>query len=175
LAAVTDIQGSVKANDQKASAALVVHGLLFAGILTVVSKLGSTYENATTWQQIAGLVALAIGLAAFLVSVAYLLRAIRPYRPERLEDKLEGRFKRVFFPLENDLKTKDPLGDWRARVDALDFDDILDELTAEVLKLAEVLRFESSRARIGYRWLLAELVAVAAFFVIAAGVAISQI
>ena len=176
LAAVADIGRSVKANDQKASAALVVHGLLFAGILTIVSKLGSTYRDATTWQQDIGLALLGVALAAFLISVGYLLMSLRPYRPTDLEKKMECRYKRVFFPREDDLNLDRPFEAWRDRVNELDKpDDILDTLTAEILKLGKILDFESAKAKVGYYSLFGELVAVAAFFVLAAGVLISRV
>ncbi len=49
---------------------------------------------------------------------------------------------------------------------------ILDELTAEILKLADILRTESDRARWGYLCLAVEGVVVTAFFVLVAAVAI---
>lgn len=173
-AAVVDISGSVKANDQKASAALIVHGLLFAGVVTIVSRLGPVYEHAKTWQRITGTVPLAIALGAFLISIWYLLRALRPYHDEELDQKLKSKYKRVFFPLPKDLDQPDPLSAWRECLDQLDFEDTLDTLTAEVLKLGAILRWESSKTGSGYLWLGAEVAAGAAFFVTAAGVAMSQ-
>jgi hypothetical protein len=129
----------------------VVHGLLFAGTVTVVTKLGPAYHAASSCQRTSAIVLLAISLLAFIVSVAYLLWAMSPYRPTGVEEKVRDKYKRVFFPLRSDLKLAAPFEPWRERITELQPKDILDELTAEALKLADVLHTESTRASIGYR------------------------
>jgi len=164
-ASITDISSSVKANDAKASAALVVHGLLFAGILNVVTKLDHAYGQASHRERILGVVLLGVTLAAFLCSILLLLLAVSPYRPKKLETRIGPFYPHVFFPVRSLFRGSTPHESLRQRVASLDEDAILDELTAEVLKLADILAYESDRAKWGYRALLAEVFAAAAFLV----------
>jgi hypothetical protein len=90
--ALGDVKGSIHANDQKVSAALVVNGLLLTSVVTVVTHTDRTYK--------------------------------------------------------------------------------MDELTAEVLKLADILHMESDCAKKGYEWLVLEGGAVILFFVLVASVAV---
>jgi hypothetical protein len=167
-AAISDISSSVKANDAKASAALVVHGLLFAGILSVVDKLDHAYRAATHLERILGVAFLGIALAAFLCSIWLLLSAVSPYRPKTLEEKISGSYPHVFFPVRGLFKGSTPHKTMRQRIESLDENTILDELIAEVLKLADILAYESDRAKWGYRALRVEVIAAAAFLVTAA-------
>lgn len=96
--AIVDIQGSVRANDSKCSAALVVHGLLFAGVLTITREVGPVYETASFWQRGAIIFLLAAGLVSFLISVWELSRAASPYEPTELSTKIAGRHEQIFFP-----------------------------------------------------------------------------
>ncbi len=175
LASIADLQGSIKANDSKASAALIVHGLLFTGILTILGKTGSTYAHATAAERVVAFALLVAALACFLVSVGYLIRAISPYRPQTTEAELVGRYPRAFFPILDELRSEGQLFDvLRARVDELKLPErTYDELAAEMLKLADILRFESGHAGRGYRYLRYELLAVATFLVYAAAIAIA--
>lgn len=171
-AALGDVKGSIHANDQKVSAALVVNGLLLTSAVAVVTHTDSIYKKAEPWAHTLGLALLALALVMFIASVGYLLSAMSPYRPETLEKKLDGRYPRVFFPLPDDLEQADPFGSWRGRVGGLQRETILDELTAEVLKLADILHMESDCAKKGYEWLVLEGGAVILFFVLVASVAV---
>jgi hypothetical protein len=114
--ALGDVKGSIHANDQKVSAALVVNGLLLTSVVNVVTHTDRTYKKAEPWAHTLGLALLALALVMFIASVGYLLSAMSPYRPETLEKKLDGRYPRVFFPLPDDLEQADPFGSWRGRV-----------------------------------------------------------
>jgi hypothetical protein len=173
--AVGDVKGSIHANDQKVAAALVVNGLLFTGVVTVLTRLEGIYTAAQPWQRWAGGALLAVSLVNFAASVSYLLWAMKPYRPEAIEKKMEGLYPRVFFPRSDDLEGDDPFGPWRERVDGLRRSDVLDELTAETLKLADILHTESKRASQGYKWLAIEGLFVLALLVFVAVVAVSQL
>jgi hypothetical protein len=76
--AISDIQGSLHANVSKASAALIVHGLLFIGVLTITGQLGPIYEQASPKEQDWGLLLLGVSLLFFLISVSGLLLAVVP-------------------------------------------------------------------------------------------------
>jgi hypothetical protein len=169
---VGDIKGSIHANDQKVSAALVVNGLLLTSVVTVVTRAGATYKKAHAWEHDLGIGMLIVALVTFLASVGWLLRAMKPYRPTELEKKIKDRYPRVFFPTELDLQIETPFTTWRARVEELQPATIFDEMTAEILKLADILHTESKRASKGYFWLVIEGGFVTAFFVLVAAVAI---
>ena len=170
--ALGDVKGSIHANDQKVSAALVVNGLLLTSVVTVVTHTEGIYKKAGSWAHTLGVVLLALALVTFVASVGYLLSAMSPYRPKTLEAKIKGRYPRVFFPLPGDIEEDDPFGTWRTRVGELREETILDELTAEVLKLADILHMESEHAKKGYEWLVLEGAAVILFFVLVASVAL---
>ncbi len=174
--AVGDIKGSIHANDQKVSAALVVNGLLMTSVVTVATRSEHVYKKASDLERGIGVGLLGVALLAFLVSVGWLLWAMKPYRPEKLEEGLAGKYPRVFFPTEKDLKIEAPalFAGWRERVDALEPASILDELTVEILKLADILKTESNRAKWGYVSLAVEGVVVTAFFVLVAITAIGR-
>jgi hypothetical protein len=173
--AVGDVKGSIHANDQKVAAALVVNGLLFTGVVTVLTRLEGIYTAAQPWQHWAGGVLLAVSLVNFTASVAYLLGAMKPYRPKQLEKTMDGKYPRVFFPRPDDLEGDDPFGPWRERIDGLQRSGVLDELTAELLKLADILHTESKRASKGYKWLALEGLFVLALLVFVSVVAVSQL
>jgi len=170
--ALGDLKGSIHANDQKVSAALVVNGLLLTSAVTVVTHTDRIYKKAEPWAHTAGVVLLALALIMFIASVGYLLSAMSPYRPKALEKKLAQRYPRVFFPLPDDLEEADPFESWRRRVGGLQRETILDELTAEVLKLADILHMESNCAKKGYGWLVMEGGAMILFFVLVASLAV---
>jgi hypothetical protein len=54
-AAIDDIGEAVRGNDAKAYAALVLHGLILAGLTTLVTSLGSVYQHAELAERILGL------------------------------------------------------------------------------------------------------------------------
>jgi hypothetical protein len=211
LAALGDIGGAVGANDQKAAAALVVHGLLFAGVTSVVTKLGSIYVRAASTEQRVGMALLLVAFGVFLGSVAALLLAVSPYRPLAVHQDLEHEYQGVFFPDLAGLGGGPSPGTWgwfwprmrvsvlpffrtrrvfagrppgtgsplvatmRLRVESMTVEDVNRELMVEVLKLKDILDWESACARIGYRLLALELGFVAALFVLVMFVAAGQV
>jgi hypothetical protein len=171
-AAIADIGSSVRANDAKASAALVVHGLMLAGITTLVSQVGDVYNMASSAERIVGVSFLGLAFAAFLISVMYLLAAVSPYRPTKLEGRIRGHYKEVFFPTADILSAPDPHTEMANRLASMREDNELNELIAETLKLADILTHESRQTKGGYRMLRVEILATAGFFVTLAIVAL---
>lgn len=167
LASIQDVKSAIGANDSKASAALIVHGLIFTGLITLLVQLGGVYERAGDATQAIAVLLLCATLIAFLVSIFFVLRALLPYRPNELERKMQGRYARVFFPL---WLLSDPQGDPHGAmldlVGQLDDLDITAELVAERLKLADILRYESGNTQRGYLFLGIEIVCAAAFLVL---------
>lgn len=178
--AIADIQGSIRANDTKSSAALIVHGLLFAGTLALTREVVPVFETAEAWQRWTIAIVLAIALASFLCSVGALLLAVSPYHPTKLRHRIASGHQQAFFPLLYDLRKKstaegtNELVVYKALIKRLDAADVEADYAAELLKLAAVRRHEADWARRGYRTLMLELVAVATYLTFTAAVALSQ-
>lgn len=171
-ASIADVQASISANDSKASAALIVHGLLFTGLIGLITHLGKIYDDASLAQRILALSLLGLALGAFVLSIYFILRALVPYRPSKgIMQELEGRYLEVFFPLDL-LGARRPYDTLLGRLHGMDQQSITAELAAERLKLADILRHESVQTQRGYRLLLAEIVFVALFLVVLATAAL---
>jgi len=175
LAAIADLQDSIRANDTKCSAALVVHGLLFAGTVGVAEKLAPVFVKALPWQRIVMLLLVVGAAACFLVSVYFLLSALRPYRPHEALDVVDAERPGLFFPLPKHLGPEETA--WttmKDRLESLRLENVTTELTSEVTKLAYVLRHESDEAKKGYAFLGVELAAVLVFLILGAAVGATQ-
>jgi hypothetical protein len=167
-AAVADIGRSVSANDQKASAALIVHGLLFAGIVNIAGNLGDAFQEADRFDRVLMTVCLAVALASFLVSVGMLLWAIRPYRPPMALYRVDDEHPGAFFPVFRKRAGGDEMvAEMKTRVERLTAETAVNELSLEVVKLADILSHESGQARRGYTALVVEILAVSVFLVVA--------
>jgi hypothetical protein len=78
LAAFEDTEATIRATDTKASIALVVHGFVFAGLVGVLSRLGTGFEDACTdFRALIIILAASTGLI-FLGSIIQLLRCVMP-------------------------------------------------------------------------------------------------
>jgi hypothetical protein len=177
LASLPDIQGSIQANDNKSSAGLVVHGLLFAGVVTIAGSISDVYDDATTLARIAGGVSLLAAASAFGVSVLALIDAALPHDPKSTRDQIKGRYASAFFP-PADPKLRPPGGP-RGLDDQLDrlaklktARDFEEEYAAEQVKLADVRVTQAHAAKRGFAWLKYELAAVALFLLLVALVAV---
>jgi hypothetical protein len=164
-AAIDDIGESVRGNDAKAYAALVLHGLILTAITTLVTHLGGIYQRSTCVEQVLGLSSLAVVLACFLVSAWLLIDAITPYRPEKLEERIKRHYEHVFFPTDI-FQAFDPHACMTKRLSGMDPLKVRDELVAETLKLGDILRHESNQTKLGYYWLRYELVAAVGFLLV---------
>jgi hypothetical protein len=176
LASIVDLQGSIHANDQKSSAGLVVHGLLFAGVLTVVSNIGGVIDDATLFARTAGVAALVIALSAFVVSIVALAKAAAPYQPSHITDKIASGYHHVFFPMLDELGgtvDNQHVALLRQLREVTSEEEFARIYAAEQVKLADIRDVQAHRAKRGFRWLGIELYAVAAFLALAVFVAIS--
>jgi hypothetical protein len=178
FAAIDDINGSIKANDAKASVALIVHGLLFTAVLTVTTKIGSTFQDASALPKALMIVFLSVALGAFLVSVVFLMLGARPRRPTHLVKDLKGHYLEAFFPVPRDLRgtARDETGavqldEQKKRVMELNRDNVINELSAEVVKLANILDYARQTTQWGYVALAVEIASVSAFLVVVGALA----
>lgn len=170
--AIADIQGSIHANDSKCSAALVVHGLLFAGVVTVASRLGETWTAAGGPTQDASTALLAIATVAFVLSISSLLYALIPYSPRKTfygpivdAHRLRG----VFFPNLKSLRASgaDVLTPYLASLAALDSSEKIElELAYELIKVQNIRQHQAFWAICGFGLLIVEVAFAACFLVI---------
>ncbi len=166
-AAIDDIGEAVRGNDAKAYAALILHGLILAGLTALVTALGPVYRQATSAEQILGVLFLGATFICFLLSAWALIDAVSPYRPKELEEQLKGHYDHVFFPI--DVYAADsPHGAMTERLESMNEFKVRDELVAETLKLGDILSYESQQTGRGYCILRYELLAATAFLIVVA-------
>lgn len=181
LAGIEDAQGTIHANDSKCSAALITHGLLFAGVVTVTAEAAKLYPEAHGALPILALCLVGLAAAAFMVSIVALLFAVMPYRPKALMAAIDERnhSRQIFFPPSRDRclpipsGNQDPVLRQLAAVAALDERAATLELVAESVKLAAVRDHEASLAKVGYVALIVEVALVVAYLGLVGAVAIT--
>ncbi len=179
--AISDIQGSLHANDSKASAALIVHGLLFTGVLTVTGQLGPIYEQASPKEQDWGLLLLGVSLLFFLISVSGLLLAVVPPFEPSARSNARLRKKRrtldVLFPDLGRLKgdVRGQLAALVSRVEKLGPEEAVVELAFELLKVQKIRRRAVRFARVGYVFLGLEVLSVTAYLALVGAIATDRI
>jgi hypothetical protein len=187
LASIPDIQGSIHADDSKASVGLVVHGLLFAGLVSVVSNLGDLYADVEESARIAGWVLLGAASVAFVLSILALINAARPHSPDhglatdgaffpRTESPPRGWWRAVgrnaFGAFR--LRGEDPSAakrreDQTSRLKGLEQPrDFVCEYAGEQVKLINIHEKQARRITSGFWWLRVEVGFVAAFLLLVA-------
>lgn len=165
-AAIDDIGEAVRGNDAKAYAALVLHGLILAGLTTLVTRLGAVYQHAEPIEKVLGLLLLSATFACFLISAWALIDAVRPYWPKDIEKDLKRFYNHVFFPSDV-YGACSPHGAMSKRLNDMSELNVRDELVAETLKLGDILKHESQQTARGYHFLRFELVATTLFLIVA--------
>ncbi len=175
--AISDIQGSIHANDSKCSAALVVHGLIFAGTVTVASRLGNTWTSASNGTQDVGTVLLAVAGIAFVISISAILYALLPYSPRssfRNPIVAAHNPPEAFFPNLKKLgqNSVEPLTPYLRNLQLVTTPEVIElELSYEVLKVQDIRRHESRYAKIGFGLLIVEVVFATGFLALMAAAA----
>lgn len=164
LAGIEDAQGTIHANDAKCSAALITHGLLFAGVVTVTADAAKIYPQTHGPLPVIALALVGLVACTFLVSIAALLLSVMPYRSKTLLRVIEEKQDqpRLFFPPRQ-----------RRKLDALDEAGVKRELVYESVKLAAVRDHEAGFAKIGYVFLVIEVALVIAYLGVVAATALS--
>lgn len=179
--AIKDRQGTIHANDAKCSAALIVHGLLFAGLVTVTAKAAPVYPDADGALRIVAIALAAIAGASFLVSVVALLKAVMPYEPKPLAEAISARHcpPGIFFPVGVPRRAPipacedDPVRRQLRLAAGLDPARVNLELVAESVKLSAIRDHEARFARIGYLALICEVIVAAAYLGVVGATALS--
>jgi hypothetical protein len=182
LAGIQDAQGTIHANDAKCSAALITHGLLFAGVVTVTANASKIYPQTHGALPVIAIVLGGLVAVAFLISIVALLLAVMPYRPKVLLKLIEekGYQPRLFFPPSVSGQCPTPAGAEkriRAQLDAVETLDVArvnNELVCESVKLAAVRDHEAGFARVGYVALVVEVALVVAYLGVVLATALSS-
>ncbi len=174
---IEDLEGSIHAGDSKCSAALITHGLLFAGVVTVAVNAAKLYPDAHGLLPVLALVFTGLAACAFVISITCLLFAVMPYHPRALAREIEDRHRllQLFFPPVSQLSpgSGDPVRHQMEAVGRLDQEAVTLELVAESIKLADIRRHEARYAGIGYRALVVEVALVVVFLGLVGAVALT--
>lgn len=174
LAAINDAEGTIRATDAKASIALVLHGLLFSGLLAVLGDVGDTYACASSGVRTAIATALALAACAFVLSVVQLLRCVRPAPARVIPALAHGKSRGTFFVLG---KGSALWGNWKPdrlpatfqhELVALTSSAMASELAGELIKLSAIRGRKTALITSGIRWLTAMFGAVVVFLALLA-------
>lgn len=171
LAAVTDTESTIRATDTKASIALVVHGLLFSGLVGVTKDMGKTYDAASGDLRVAVWILLGIVVISFLLSVGCLLICIAPSPRSAIPDISPLGTGNFFIPMRAQgffsprVSTAD-VSAYSEAVAAMDESARQDQLMGEVLKLSAIRERKTTLARRGLFLLAGELAAGLAYLVL---------
>src|ERR1700760_313183 len=176
LASVVDAEGTIRATDTKASIALVLHGLLFSGLISVTERIGPTYDAASPGFHILIVALLGVALCSAVASVVCLLLCVAPAPLSALPD-LPKSARGLFFV---NVQAKGRINPGVGFVDSAYFNDVkamdadsrLRHLTGEVLALSSIRARKTTLVRRGLTLLGIEVVAsLACLAVIGAHVA----
>jgi hypothetical protein len=160
LAAFADAESTIRATDTKASIALVVHGFIFAGVLGVLSGIGSWFSEASCHFQDVILVLVGLIAVSFLVSVIQILRCVAP-APSSAVPKVP--LLNVFYlpgnagALKGTATETLSLEQLRAVVNEMDDAKIADELMGELIKVSAIRSRKVSLAKSGLMTLGVEM------------------
>jgi hypothetical protein len=165
-ASVTDTEGTIRATDTKASIALVLHGLLFSGVVGVTKDLGDRYSETGSLQKVLVVGCLIIVALAFASSVMQLLRCVAP-APAHAIPHTHGRSRGLFFitarrtgrfswhmPSAEELER---------RLHKTGVDHIEQEWLAEALKVAGIRERKTRLIKSGLALLAVEVLAVVVY------------
>jgi hypothetical protein len=163
LAAVIDTEGTIRATDTKASIALILHGLLFGGLIGITERIGPSYDASGGLLQTAVVVLLAVALGTSLSSVLCLLLCVAPAPQSALPD-LPAFARGLFFASVRATGLISPRvssvdSAYFAKVKSMDEDARLRQLTGEVLTLCAIRARKTTLIRRGLILLGIEFVA----------------
>lgn len=157
LASVNDGQAFVRAIDTKAYVALVTQGLIVAGIVNLARMVPDVWDDAGAVLHALFAIELLLLICCFLGSVMHLLVTVSPTSIRRLN--LPDASHQQIFHLDEPLQ----FDAFSARVAALDTEAIEEQLTAVAYAVAAIHRRKTRFVRRGYRLLMLEVIAAAAF------------
>lgn len=172
--AFVDAEGTVRATDTKASIALILHGLLFGGLVSVTKDLGASYSKHETLFKISAATLLLLTTFAFLCSVVQLLRCVAP-APSWVVPRMKSLRNGVFYITDERVSWNrwemPDVDEIRARLLALDAADIENELLGELIAVSAIRQRKIRLVKSGYLMLAAEVTFAVAYLGLLAGAA----
>jgi hypothetical protein len=160
LGAIHHGQAVIGSLENRVPMALVLHGLLFTGLLQITLHVEGIVRHHEGWR-IVTVILLALVLLSFLVSVLALVTSITPplsatpgisYAPPARPDDAAPE---LFFP----TITSGRLSPWlSSRHRELTVDTVEENLSVNLLLLATFRTYKTGLARIGFWWLRVEVV-----------------
>lgn len=166
LAAIADTEGTIHASDTKASIALVIHGLILSGVLSLAGSLGADFEG---FYRALVIVLLAAIVVVFVTSVFQLLRSVTP-TPARVFSGIEGGHN-VFFvearadPITGNIRGVPSVSDVHRALVCLDEGELEEDLVVELMRVSAVRARKVALVGSGLRLLGIEIALAVAFAV----------
>ncbi|HMF87856.1 MAG TPA: hypothetical protein VK575_07230, partial [Gemmatimonadaceae bacterium] len=167
-----DTEATIRATDTKASIALVVHGFIFVGLVGVLSRLGTGFEDACTSFRALIIILAALTGLVFLGSIIQLLRCVMPTPVRAVPDPPAhdvfylGAAASKWTGISTPSSSFDELKD---RVFALTDAEVDVELLAELFKVSAIRARKIALASSGFELLGAE-VTLALFLLASLGI-----
>ena len=159
--AFTDAEGTIRATDTKASIALILHGLLFGGLVSVTKDLGRSYSGQDAVFKVAAAALLILTAFAFLCSVIQLLRCVVP-APSWVVPRMTNLRRGVFYITDQRVAwnrwAMPDVDELRSRLLTLDAAGIEDELLGELVAVSAIRQRKIRLVRSGYVMLAAEVI-----------------
>lgn len=172
LAAIADTEATIQASDTKASIALVIHGLMISGVLSLVTELDASFDSGSAAYRALVVVLLATLVVIFSLSVAQLLRCVMP-TPARLFSQIEGGHD-VFFieasahPWSGRIEGLPEVRKVHGDLVSLDQGELEEDLVVELVKVSAVRARKVALVGNGLRWLSFEIGIGIVFLVVVA-------
>lgn len=161
LAAIADTEATIQASDTKASIALVIHGLMISGVLSLVTELDSSFDSGADLYRVLVVALLALIVVLFVLSVSQLLRCVMPV-PARLFSGIKGGHD-VFFieasadPLSGAVQGLPSVATVHGDLVSLDQGELEEDLVVELVKVSAVRARKVALVGNGLRWLALEI------------------
>lgn len=153
LAAIADTEGTVRATDTKASVALVLHGILFSGLLTL-TKDSTAFTNDAPYACLLVILAVLI-MSALVVSVLWLLRCVAPAPPRTLPSDARRAAGGLFFPVGETgwikaVPRMSALDDAVRSYEQADETELRTELVSELYKVSAIRERKLALIKVGF-------------------------
>jgi hypothetical protein len=156
LAGIEDTEATIRAQDTKASIALVAHGFIFSGVLAVLTQLGESFDSASSGYRSVVAILLGLSAVAFIYSIIQIVRCVRPAPTSTVPDVPSRRL--FFVPTAassisakptKPVSMEDLLQAARGATDG----DVTQELVGEILKVSAIRARKVSLASSGFTFL----------------------
>lgn len=171
IMSVTHNQDAIRGTDTKASVALVLHGIIFSGVITATKDFNPHFHHSGSVLRYAFIVLLATGGLLSALSVLAMVLVVSPSPPGTIPRE-ELRSHGYYFPqLKGTLGIRGVAvhaarGTFRehiARLEGLTSSDINAELAVELLRISALRTRKTKLASVGFRLLAAEVVIIVVY------------